>query len=153
MQTFILDPQAVMTGAQVSGKDQLLELLAEKFAQCYGLDANDCLDRLEEREQLGSTGFGRGIAIPHGKTAGLDLPVALALKLAKPLDFGAVDAEPVDLVIALMSPRDGGSIHLQALASISRLMRDEKIVNSLRGAKDRDAAYAVLANVIDRDAA
>ena len=153
MQTFILDPEAVLTGAQVPDKDHLFELLAEKFSQCYGLDRGACLDRLEEREQIGSTGVGRGIALPHGKTTGLDMPVALAVQLAKPLDFNAVDSERVDLVIALMSPQDGGSIHLQALASISRLMRDEKTVTSLRGAKNRDAAYSVLSNVIDRDAA
>ncbi len=153
MQTFILDYEAVLTGVQISGKTQLLELLAENFSECYGLDRAVCFDRLDEREKLGSTGFGRGVAIPHGKIADIDKPVALCIQLAKPLDFLAVDKLPVDLVIALMSPVDGGSIHLQALASISRLMRDEKIVSSLRGANDRDAAYAVIANKIDRDAA
>ncbi|WP_164118504.1 PTS sugar transporter subunit IIA [Sphingorhabdus sp. Alg239-R122] len=153
MRTFTLDDEAVLTGAQVSGKTQLLELLAEKFSQCYGLDRASCLDCLDERERLGSTGFGRGIAIPHGKIEGMEMPVAVFVQLARPMDFDAVDKLPVDIVFALMSPVSGGSIHLQALASISRLSRDEKTVSSLRGVKGHDAAYAVLASVIDRDAA
>ncbi len=153
MQTFILDPEAVTTDAYVADKDHLMEFLAEKFSQCYGLDRDKCHDRLEERERLGSTGFGRGIAIPHGKIAGIDVPVAVAVHIAKPLDFGSVDSLPVDLVIAFLSPQHGGSIHLQVLATISRMMRNDELVARLRGAHDGDAAYAILANAIDRNAA
>jgi len=153
MQVFTLDDGAVLTGVQVAGKTQLLELLAEKFSECYGLDRATCFDCLDERERLGSTGFGRGIAIPHGKIDNIDTPAALFVQLTRPMDFSAVDKLPVDIVFALMSPSNGGSIHLQALASISRLCRDEKIVSSLRGANGHDAAYAVLAGVIERDAA
>ena len=152
MQTFFLSPDGVVTGVQVGAKSALIALIADIFASVYGLDRQQCEDRLEERERLGSTGFGRRIAIPHGKIGGIDTPLALCVQLAKPVEFDAVDRLPVDLVMALLSPEDGGAIHLQALAGISRLLRDEKTVATLRGANDADAAYAVLTGGIDVDA-
>lgn len=134
-------------------KHEILELLAARFAKVYELDARDVLDRLEERETLGSTGFGRGVAIPHARVPGLKRPVAALLRLAEPVDFAAADGMPVDLVFGLLSPENAGVTHLHALAAMSRVMRDERMHEALMEARDAEALYALLANATDRDAA
>jgi nitrogen PTS system EIIA component len=102
---------------------------------------------------LGPTGFGGGTAIPHCKVDGLDSPVGVFVRLAKPVDYDAIDDEAVDLVFALFSPVNDGAAHLKALAEVSRMFRDEASRSQLRGAKDADALYALLAGFEERDAA
>lgn len=152
MSLFSLRPEAVAV-VEVSDKPAILALLADRFAQVYDLDAAQVLERIEERETLGSTGFGRGVAIPHARMAGLKRPVAALLKLAEPVDFEAADGMPVDLVFGLLSPENSGVAHLHALAAISRMVREERIHEALVEAPDAEALYALLTNVSDRDAA
>lgn len=149
---FTLEHEAVGTG-RAEDRQQVLELLADRFAQVYALNRDEVLDRLEERERLGSTGFGRGVAIPHARVAGLRHPVAAFLRLEAPVAFAAADAMPVNLVYGLLSPEHCGAAHLQALAAISRMMRDESMRRSLAAAPDPDAIYGLLSNVLDRYAA
>ena len=108
---------------------------------------------MAERERLGSTGFGNGVAIPHGKIAGLTELYCLAARLNEPLDYKAVDGQPVDLVFLLLSPLDAGAEHLKALAAVSRVIRHAPTLEKLRGARSRDAFAAVLLGVDERDAA
>ncbi|MXO60486.1 PTS transporter subunit EIIA [Altererythrobacter salegens] len=149
---FFLEPQDVAIVAATS-KDAILEMLARQFAGSYDLNADDVLERLQEREALGSTGFGRGVAIPHARVTGVNRPVAVLLKLKDPVDFGAADGMPVDLVFGLISPEQSGAAHLHALAAISRLVRDERIHEVLSEAPDAEALYSLISNAADRDAA
>ena len=149
---FSLRPDAVATIAADS-KQEILEFLARRFAETYQLDASEVLERLEERERLGSTGFGRGVAIPHARVSGIRRPMAALLRLAQPVDYDAADAMPVDLVFGLLSPENAGVAHLHALEEISRLVRDERMHEAFNEAKDADALYALLTNASDRDAA
>ena len=149
---FHLDPAAVAI-VTARSKDAILEVLAGQFATAYKLDAAEVLERLNERESLGSTGFGRGVAIPHARVAGLKRPVAALLKLAEATDFNAADGLPVDLVFGLVSPEHCGAAHLHALAAISRLVRDERIHEALSEAPDGEALYGLVSNAADRDAA
>jgi PTS system nitrogen regulatory IIA component len=149
---FLFEPDAVGI-VSAKSKDSILELLARRFADSYGLDAGDVLDRLQEREHLGSTGFGRGVAIPHARVDGLRRPVAALLKLEESVAFAAADGLPVDLVFGLVSPEQSGVAHLHALAAISRLVRDERVHDALSEAPDVEALYGLIANAADRDAA
>ena len=149
---FLLEPDAVAT-VPAMDKSQVLGALADRFAAVYGLDRGEVLERIEERERLGSTGFGRGVASPHARIAGVTEPVAAFLRLDVPVAFEAADAMPVGLVFGLLSPEQGGAAHLQALAAISRLMRDERMRAKLENAPNAEAIYGLLCNVIDRDAA
>ncbi|MFO1255092.1 MAG: PTS sugar transporter subunit IIA [Sphingomonadaceae bacterium] len=149
---FTLLPEAVGT-IEADSKPAILDQLAQRFAGVYGLDPVLVLERLEEREKLGSTGFGRGVAIPHARIPDLGRPVAAFLRLATPVAFDAADGMPVDLIFGLLSPEAAGAAHLHALAAISRMMRDEKMHAALGEANDAEALYALLANQIDRDAA
>jgi len=151
-QLFFLDPAAVAT-VRAADKAEVLSLLADRLAGVYRLDRGEVLDRIEERERLGSTGFGRGVASPHARIAGVTSPVAAFLRLEGPVTFDSADGMPVALVFGLLSPEQGGAAHLQALAAISRMMRDERMRASLEAAPDDDALYGLLCNVIDRDAA
>jgi PTS system nitrogen regulatory IIA component len=149
---FTLLPEAVGTIAADS-KQSILDRLTERFAGVYGLDPVLVLERLEEREKLGSTGFGRGVAIPHARISDLGRPVAVFLRLDSPVAFDAADGMPVDMVFGLLSPEAAGAAHLHALAAISRMMRDDKLHAALGEATNAEALYALLANGIDRDAA
>ena len=149
---FVLKPESVAI-AHAGSKAEILAAMADIFARAWNLDAAIVLEQLEEREKLGSTGFGRGIAIPHARYAGVPRPVAALLKLEKPVDFDAADGLPVDLVFGLLSPENCGATHLHALAAISRMARDERMHEALSDADDAEALYALLTNVTDRDAA
>lgn len=149
---FSLKPESVAI-LEASDKQAILEELSRAFARSWSLDVGQVLERLEERERLGSTGFGRGVAIPHARIAGLQRPVAALLKLRQPIDFAAADGMPVDLVFGLLSPENSGATHLHALAAISRLMRDERVHEALSGAPDEAALFSLLNNATDRDAA
>lgn len=149
---FTIDPRAVRI-VNPSDKREILDALATCFAEVYSLDRDEVIDRIDEREKLGSTGFGRGVAIPHARIDGLARPVAVFLKLGQPVDFDAADGMPVDCVFGLLSPEQAGATHLQALAAISRMMRDERMHDALTAATNAEALNGLLVNVIDRDAA
>ena len=149
----ILAPDAVSAGLAVAGKKALFQHLGAVGERIVGVDAKMVVDRLGERERLGSTGFGGGVAIPHGKIDGLTRVVGIFARLDQPIDFQAIDDLPVDLVFALLSPPDAGVDHLKALARVSRRLRDRPFVAKLRGAGSQDALYALFASDESRDAA
>ena len=149
----IVSADALATGLTVNGKKQLFQKIATLAACAYGLDADEVGDALFERERLGSTGFGGGVAIPHAKIAGLDRMCGLVVLLDPPVPFDAVDDAPVDIVFALLSPVDSGAEHLKTLARVSRYLRDEAQVARLRGARSTGALHALLAGGGARDAA
>lgn len=149
----ILSPDAVTAGLVVRGKKALFQQLGATSVQLIGVDAKLVVDRLAERERLGSTGFGGGVAIPHGKIDGLERVVGIFVRLDEPIDFNAIDDLPVDLVFALLSPPQAGVDHLKALARVSRRLRDRPFVAKLRGAGSPDALYALFASDESRDAA
>ncbi|XUU61400.1 PTS sugar transporter subunit IIA [Erythrobacter sp. HA6-11] len=149
---FQLLPQAVAS-ANPQSKQDVLERVAALAAQVYGIDEAAVLDGLEERENLGSTGFGRGVAIPHTRSDAINRPIVVLLRLELPVDFDAADAMPVDLVFGLISPEKAGATHLHALAAISRLVRDDAMHDALNEASDTEALYALLSNQLERDAA
>ena len=148
-----LDFEAIRVDLSAGNKRQLLNQLAQIAAARLSLDPSSIADAIADRERLGSTGFGGGVAIPHGKLAGLDRVYALVARLAAPIDYKAIDGAPVDLIFLLLSPPDAGAEHLKALAVVSRLMRHAGIVEKLRGARTRDAMAAVLLGAEERDAA
>ncbi len=149
---FTLLPEAVAT-VRLDSKPAILAALATRFGAVYDLDGDVVLDRMAEREALGSTGFGRGVAIPHARIPSLGRPVAAFLRLQSPVAFDAADAMPVDLVFGLLSPEHAGAVHLHALAAISRMMRNDAMHSALSQATSDEALYGLLSNVIDRDAA
>jgi len=149
---FSIKPESVAI-IDAPDKQAVLEVLSHRLAQGWKLDPALVLEKLDERERLGSTGFGRGVAIPHARMPGLQRPVAALLKLRQPIDFAAADALPVDIVVGLISPENSGASHLHALAAISRLMRDERVLEALSEAPDEEALFSLLNNAVDRDAA
>jgi PTS system nitrogen regulatory IIA component len=149
----LLSPDAVLAALAVPNKKALFQQLAAIAGRMVGIDAKLVVERLGERERLGSTGFGGGVAIPHGKIEGLDRVVGLFARLASPIDFSAIDDMPVDLIFLLLSPPDAGVEHLKALARVSRRLRDRAFVAKLRGAGSEDALYALFATGEARNAA
>jgi PTS system nitrogen regulatory IIA component len=148
-----LDFDAITTRLSGGNKKSLLQQLANLAAQRLGIAPAEILVTLAEREQLGSTGFGQGVAIPHGKVEGLSRIYCLFARLSEPLDYKAIDGKPVDLVFLLLSPPDAGAEHLKALAAISRVTRHRQTLEKMRGARSRDALAAVLLGADERDAA
>jgi nitrogen PTS system EIIA component len=151
--TDILRHDAVSHNLPASSKKTLFQLLAGNASEQLGIAPKLIADRLFEREKLGSTGFGGGVAIPHGKIDGLNRVTGLFAKLAQPIEFQAIDGMPVDLVFLLLSPPDAGVDHLKALARVSRRLRDRAFVAKLRGAGSADALYALFTATDARDAA
>lgn len=151
--TDFLSAGAVVAGLQTASKKTLFQQLAKLAESAHGIAAPLVVERLTERERLGSTGFGGGVAIPHGKIDGLDHIVAVFVQLAEPVDFAAIDDLPVDLVFMLLSPVDAGADHLKALAQVSRILRDRGLVAKLRGAANDDALRALVSGGETRDAA
>lgn len=149
----ILTPGAVVAGLSVSSKKALFQQIAALAERNGAVDSKLVIERLTERERLGSTGFGGGVAIPHGKIDGLERVVGVFARLEKPIDFQAIDDMPVDIVFMLLSPPDAGAEHLKALARVSRALRDRPFLAKLRGAGSDDALYALLASSETRDAA
>jgi len=148
-----LDFDAIRLDLAVGNKRHLLSQLAQLAGARLSIDPAIIGDAIAERERLGSTGFGGGVAIPHGKLATLDRVYALVARLAAPVDYKAVDGAKVDLIFLLLSPPDAGAEHLKALAAVSRLVRHAATVEKLRGARTRDALAAVLIGADERDAA
>ncbi len=140
----ILSKGSVIACAKVGSKRQLLQLLADKAAVAAGADAHAIFETLMNREQLGSTGLGNGIAIPHGKLPGLSGVTAVFARLDQPIDFEAVDDQPVDLAVMLLAPAGSGADHLKALARVARLMRTDSVVEQLRKTRDATKLYEIL---------
>lgn len=140
----ILKPNAVKVVATVTSKKRLFQDLGELAASVYGLHANVVADALMERESLGPTGVGHGVALPHARIADVSGVLGVFLRLERPLDFDAVDRQPVDLVFALFAPQDSGVEHLKALALVSRTLRDQAVCAKLRANTDPAALHAVL---------
>ncbi len=140
----LLIPGAVRVIGQLTGKKRLFQELGEIAAQAYGLNASAATDGLQERESLGPTGVGHGIALPHARLDDIDRIVAVFLRMEKPLDYDSVDRQPVDLVFGLFAPKDSGVEHLKALALVSRTMRDAGICAKLRANTDTAKLHAIL---------
>jgi len=146
-------PDAVLASVKASGKKALLNELAGRAASVFKFDERRLFDRLLERERLGSTGIGGGIAIPHGRMATLTKPCGLFARLAQPVDFDSIDERPVDIVFLLIAPEGAGADHLKALARVSRLLRDRSLVEKLRATESADALYALLVETIQAQSA
>lgn len=149
----ILTIDAVDARVSAANKKALFQHLAWAAERLTGIPAKKIAAALNERERLGSTGFGGGAAIPHGKIEGLPRVTGYFLRLSTPVDYQAVDGLPVDLVFLLLSPPDAGVDHLKALAGVSRMFRDRQTLAKLRGARSKDALFALLAGEETRDAA
>jgi PTS system nitrogen regulatory IIA component len=140
----LLEPGAVVLRVSAANKRQVLGVIADVAARVFGVDANEAVEGLVERESAGSTGVGQGVAIPHARLAGIDRVRAVFMRLETPVAFGAVDDKPVDLLVALFAPKDADSSHLRALARISRLMREPDVREQLRKARSADAVHVML---------
>ncbi|MGK2285455.1 PTS IIA-like nitrogen regulatory protein PtsN [Pedomonas sp. V897] len=140
----LLVPGAVFAGVKATSKKQLLSHLAAQASKLTGLDERRVLEAILERERLGSTGLGGGIAIPHAKLPSVQSVMGVFMQLESPIDFDSLDGKPVDLVFLLLAPEDAGAEHLKALARVSRLFRDQAAVAKLRGSSSSDALYALL---------
>lgn len=136
--------EAVFPSLRVSSKKALFQELAHRLSGLYDLNARALQDGLIERERLGATGMGRGVAIPHCRLAGRSTIVGALARLATPLDFEAPDGQLVDLVWVLVAPDDAGAEHLRALARVSRALRDPDFCAKLRGATDAEAIHALI---------
>jgi nitrogen PTS system EIIA component len=140
----LLIPSAVKVLGQLTSKKRLFQELGEVAASAYGLNAAVIIDGLQERESLGPTGVGNGIALPHARLEYLDRITGVFIRLEKPLDYESVDRQPVDLIFGLFAPKDSGVDHLKALALVSRTMRDPGICAKLRANSDSAKLYAIL---------
>jgi nitrogen PTS system EIIA component len=149
----LIAADAVDDALPAANKKALFQQLAAAASRRTGIPAKAIAGALAEREKLGSTGFGGGAAIPHSKIEGLSRVFGFFARLANPLDYQAVDRLPVDLVVLLLSPPDAGADHLKALAGVSRMLRDRQTVAKLRGARSKDAIFALLSGDGARDAA
>ncbi|MEM6665160.1 MAG: PTS IIA-like nitrogen regulatory protein PtsN [Pseudomonadota bacterium] len=152
LQDFIKE-NAVIAGLKVSSKKQLLRELSEEVAKHLSVDEREVFDTLLQREKLGSTGVGNGVAIPHGKLKALDHVFGLLVTLDQPIDFDAPDNGPVDLIFVLLAPESAGADHLKALARIARLVRTGDAAAKLRASRTAAALYAILAEAEAEDAA
>jgi PTS system nitrogen regulatory IIA component len=147
----LLRPDTVHAGIGAVSKKALFQQLGALAEARVGIDARLVAERLADRERLGTTGFGGGVAIPHAKFDGLTSVVGVFVRLAQPIDFDAVDEMPVDLVFAMLSPTDAGAEHLKALARVSRQLRDPAFLAKLRGAGSPDALWALFTADTARD--
>jgi PTS system nitrogen regulatory IIA component len=148
-----LTPRGVIAQLRAGNKRQALQEIARRAAAMTGVAERPIYDVLAERERLGSTGIGRGIAVPHGKIAELPQLYGLFARLERSIPFDAIDDKPVDLLFALLAPVEAGAEHLRALALVSRLLRDAAICQKLRGTDSVDALYALLTDRTETNAA
>ncbi|HEX8527870.1 PTS sugar transporter subunit IIA [Allosphingosinicella sp.] len=149
----LLTLEGIDDGLNVANKKALFQLLGVAASRLTGIPAKTVVAAITDREKIGSTGFGAGVAIPHGKIEGLERICGFFARLDHPVEFQSVDNLPVDLVFLILSPPDAGADHLKALASVSRVLRDRDTVAKLRGARSRDAIFALLAGVESLNAA
>ena len=143
--TDLIAPAAIIPALKVNGKKQALQELAARAAELTGQSERAIFEILLQREKLGSTAVGNGIAIPHGKLPKLGRLFGLFARLERPIDFEALDSQPVDLIFLLLAPEAAGADHLKALARVARMLRDPEVARKLRESSDTDALYAVLA--------
>ena len=149
----LLTEERVVDQLHAASKKQVIQEISKRAAAVTGLDERAVFDVLLERERLGTTGVGKGVAIPHGKTVELNGLYGLFARLDQPIDFDEIDDQPVDLVFLLLAPEGAGADHLKALARVSRLLRDPAVCESLRDAADADALYTILTADARRSAA
>ena len=149
----LLTPRSVVAQLRVTGKKQVLQEIARRAAAATGINERRIYEVLSERERLGTTGIGRGVAVPHGKLAELPRVYGLFARLDRPIAFDSIDNQPVDLVFVLLAPLDAGAEHLKALAMVSRRLRDHTICEKLRGTDNPDALYALLTDRTESHAA
>jgi nitrogen PTS system EIIA component len=149
----LIKPDAVVAGIRAQSKKALLLELSQKAAELLKADHGHILEALQQREMLSSTGLGRGIAIPHARTKQVKSMFGMFARLDHAIDFDAMDDQPVDLVFLLLAPEGAGADHLQALARVSRLMRDAPTLERLRGSRTRTALYSVLTEPMTSNAA
>lgn len=140
----ILKPEAVKVLSAASSKKRLFQEIGDVAGSAYDLNPQATVEALLDRESLGPTGVGHGVALPHARMPGIDSVVGAFLYMDKPIDFGAVDRQPVDLAFALFAPEDGGVEHLKALALVSRTLRDASMCAKLRANPDAATLYAIL---------
>ncbi|KAA5604963.1 PTS IIA-like nitrogen regulatory protein PtsN [Roseospira marina] len=140
----LIAPEGVMVPLKVTSKKQALQAMARRAAEMTGLNERVVFDVLLERERLGTTGVGNGIAIPHGRLASVSSMHGVFARLARPINFDAIDDQPVDLIFLLLAPESAGADHLKALARVSRLLRDRGMCEKLRGAETPEALYGLL---------
>ena len=143
--TDLVAPEAIVPALKVSSKKQALQELAARASALCGQNERAVFEVLLQREKLGTTAVGYGVAIPHGKLPKLTKMFGLFARLDRPIDFEALDGQPVDLIFLLLAPEGSGADHLKALARVARLLRDQDTANKLRAARDGEALYAVLA--------
>jgi len=149
----LLRPEAVKVSGQMTSKKRLFQELGEIAEAVYGIPARDATDALQERESLGPTGVGHGVALPHARITGITSVHGIFVKLERAMDFGSVDKQPIDLVFALFARRDSGVDHLKALALVSRTLRDSSVCTKLRANSDPATLYAILTEVSSTQAA
>jgi PTS system nitrogen regulatory IIA component len=140
----LLAPDAVLASLKVQSKKQLLQDVSARASQIIRIPERKIFETLTERERLGSTGVGQGIAIPHGRLSDIRTISGVFARLESPIDYDAVDRQPVDLVFMLLAPEGAGADHLKALARVSRLLRNQQTVEKLRAATRSEAVYAIL---------
>lgn len=140
----LLAPKAIRVLGQMSSKKRLMQDLSDIACQAYGVCLGDAVDALQERESLGPTGVGGGVALPHARLADVNAVVGVFVRLEKPMEFESVDRQPVDLIFALFAPSDSGVEHLKALALVSRTLRDQAVCAKLRANSDPATLHAIL---------
>lgn len=143
----LIMPGQVLAELRAGDKTQVLKEIGRRAATALGIDARIVVDALTAREQMGSTGVGQGIAVPHARLAGVARPFGLFARLPRPIDFAAIDGKPVDLVFLLVTPVAAGTDHLAALACVSRRLRDPQVARELRAAGDAALLYQRLVGV------
>ena len=149
----LISSNVVVANLKATSKKQVLQDLSRRVADATGLHERAIFDVLMERERLGTTGVGNGIAIPHGKLPELDRLHGHFARLEQPVDFQSIDERPVDLIFLLLAPESAGADHLKALAKVSRVLRDDSICEKLRGTDTSDALYAILTGSVEHQAA
>lgn len=142
----LITESAILPALKVNSKKQLLQLIAEKASEISGVAEREIFEVILQRERLGSTGVGNGIAIPHGKLSGVDRIIGVFARLETPVDFEATDEQPVDLVFLLLAPEGAGADHLKALSRIARAMRDANTASKIRGSSDAAAIHTFLSD-------
>ncbi|WP_375648858.1 PTS IIA-like nitrogen regulatory protein PtsN [Bartonella sp. OT172YNZD] len=149
----LIAPEAIIPALKANSKKQVLQILAEKASKLTGLSEHVIFDIVLQREKLGSTGLGGGIAIPHGKLPDINRIIGIFARLESPVDFEALDDEPIDLVFLLLAPENAGADHLKALSLIARVLRHTDVVQKLRNTHNANALYALLIQNSESNAA
>ncbi len=145
----VMKPDDVLIDVSVSSKGRLLQQLSDKAARALGVSERDILAALESREALGSTGIGAGIAIPHAPVAGIERPFGLFVRLTKPIEFDAIDDEPVDIVCLILTPPEGQANHLKLLANVARQLRSEHVLKRIRSTREANHIYSAITECDD----